>query len=199
MDELTQPYLNAPRSKQALKAMVQEYLKEWPQCEGYYVLVSEVGDAADPQQFGLPAVEPLDGWSAIFPKKRILYITGMTRWAEPAVYALVSHEIGHIVGEHTGGESEIELDNHVDEYFADEFAFENVKQRYGFVPRTAVLWMLRTYVDWYWDINLLTHPAMVNRWERLALNGYVPWDYHRELQALGLETEGDRYATLYND
>jgi len=195
VDELKDPYLDEPRERQELTDLVREIMLEWPQTHGYYILNGK----ADPEEFGLPAVEPHEGWSTIFPKKRILYITGMRLWAEPAIYALISHEIGHIVGEHNGGESEIELENHLDEYYADEFAFENVKQKYGFVPQTAGLWLLQSYVDWRWDIDSLTHPANVNRWERLSLNGYVPRDYHQQLQALGLETEGDRYASLRPD
>jgi len=193
-EELTNPYLDAPRDPDELKALIREIIAEWPETKGYHVLVG-----SDPAEFGFPVTSPYDGWSTIFPKKRILYVTGMQYWATPAIIALVSHEIGHIVGEHAAGEGDDELQNHWDEYYADEFAFDNVENYYGFVPKTAGLWLLRGYVDWFWNIDSLTHPSNQHRWDRLALNGYVPKDYYQELRAMSLETEGDRYASLIGD
>lgn len=189
--ELTNPYLAVPRDKDELRQIIREIMEQWPETKGYHVLVG-----SDPEEFGLPTTDSLDGWSTIFPTKRILYVTGMALWAKPAIMALVSHEIGHIVGGHTGGESEIELENHYHEFYADEFAFENVKHNYGRIPATAALWLLNGYVDWFWEHDSLTHPCNRDRWARLACNGYVPHDYLAQLEAMGLETEGDRYARL---
>ena len=193
-EELTNPYLNTPREDDELKALVREVMTEWPETRGYHVIVG-----GDPKDYGFPTMSPYDGWANIFPKKKILYVTGMQYWATPALIALVSHEVGHIVGEHIPDHGEDALAYHHDEYYADEFAFENVKQKYGFVPITAELWLLRAYIKWHWNIDSLTHPSSLHRWERLALNGYVPSDYCQQLQALGLETEGDRYASLIGD
>lgn len=190
----TNPYIDEARTRDELKDLIRGFLEEWPETEGYHVLVGGY-----PEDFGMPAVSQYDGWSTIFPKKKILYVTGMQHWQTPAIMALVSHEIGHIVGDHTAGEGDDQLQNHWDEYYADEFAFENVKNHYGFVPPAAGLWLLRAYVDWFWELESLTHPCNKDRWERLALNGYVPSDYRQQLRALGLEMEGDRYASLIGD
>lgn len=190
----TNPYIHVPRKTDELKDLIRIIMAEWPETDGYHVIVG-----GDPMGFGLPTTSPYDGWSTIYPKKKILYVTGMQYWQTPAIMALVSHEIGHIVGGHTGGESDIQLENHYHEFYADEFAFENVKHHFGFVPPTSGLWLLRGYVDWFWELESLTHPCNRDRWERLACNGYVPSDYHQQLQALGLETEGDRYASLRAD
>lgn len=187
------PYLDVPRKRGEVKALVRRIMSDWPEAEGYHVIVG-----GDPMDFGMPMQSPYDGWSTIYPDKMILYVTGMQYWQEPAIMALVSHEIGHIVGDHAGGASEDEFQNHWDEYYADEFAFENVKHYYGFVPASSGLWLLRGFVDWYWELDSLTHPCNRDRWERLALNGYVPSDYCQQLQALGLEMEGDRYDSLIN-
>jgi len=188
------PYIDVPRKRGEVKALVRRIMSDWPETENYHVIVG-----GDPMDFGLPMQSPYDGWSTIYPTKKILYVTGMQYWQTPAIMALVSHEIGHIVGGHSGGESEIQLENHLHEYYADEFAFENVKNFYGFVPASAGLWLLRGYVDWFWELEGLTHPCNRDRWERLALNGYVPSDYRLHLQALGLDTnEGDRYDSLIN-
>lgn len=190
-EEWTNPYLDTARDSDELKVLIRDIMAEWPETKGYHVIVG-----GDPMEFGLPTTSPYDGWSTIYPKKQILYVTGMQYWATPAIMALVSHEIGHIVGEHSGGESDIQLENHYHEFYADEFAFENVEHHYGFVPATSGLWLLRGYVDWFWDLESLTHPCNRDRWERLARNGYVPSHYRQQLRALGLEMEGDRYASL---
>ena len=188
------PYIDEPREVHDMKRMIRGMMQEWPETEGYHVIVG-----GDPEDFGFPITSPYDGWSTIFPKKKILYVTGMQYWQTPAIMALVSHEIGHIVGGHSGGESEIELENHSHGYYADEFAFENVKNFYGFVPATAGLWLLRGYIDWYWEHDSNSHPCNRDRWKRLALNGYVPSDYHQQLRTLGLKMEGDRYASLIEE
>ena len=81
--ELTNPYLAQPRDKDELRWMIREIMEQWPETKGYHVLVG-----SDPEEFGLPATSGLDGWSTIFPKKRILYVTGMAYWAKPAIMAL---------------------------------------------------------------------------------------------------------------
>ena len=104
----------------------------------------------------------------------------------PAIVSSLLHEIGHIDRGHYLGEHDDALLNHLDEYEADEFAFDAVETLYGYLPASATFWLLRVYGEWRWANDGFTHPSHKNRWDRLALNGLVPKDYHPILQALGL-------------
>ena len=162
------PFLDRPRSKFELRKIVQEVLGEWD-ITGYFVMLQEHG-------------------ATIYPNQHIIGVgEEELRWAEPAVVSSILHEIGHIYLGHYLGEHDDCLLNHIDEYEADEFAFDAVKTRYGYVPTSAGLWMLASHSGWLWHHDTWGHPSYQHRWERLALNGLVPADFHKEIQALGLE------------
>lgn len=166
------PYLKRPRSKAQLKAIAREILEEWS-IDGYYVMTQPTG-------------------STIYPDKHIIAVgSDQVNWPKPAVVSSILHEIGHIEMGHYLGEYEDCLPNHVDEYEADEFAWDAVRTRYGYYPKAAGLWMLQSYGQPLWVLDTWTHPSYEHRWERLALNGLVPADYLSEILALRRE-KGDK-------
>lgn len=169
MQKVSDAFLNQPRADQELKDFINGIFREW-EINDYYVMI--VGHSS----------------STIYPAQKILEVGHeQLKWPEPAVVSSLLHEIGHIDRGHFLGEHDDALLNHLDEYEADEFAFDAVKTRYGYIPTSATLWLLRMYGDWRWENDSFSHPSHLNRWERLAWNGFVPEDFLPTIQELGLE------------
>jgi len=172
-----QAYLDQPRHPMVMRQLVRGILDEWG-ATGYFVSLD--GEVVGEDKY--------DGTASILPEHKIVLISpGMLWWSTPAIVAMTLHEVGHIVMGHHMAEHEDCLDNWVDEYEADEFAFDAVKTHYGYVPTSAGLWMLKSQSTWRWDWDSHTHPSNRHRWQRLAWNGFVPTDYATEIEALGLE------------
>ncbi len=160
-----------PRADQELKDAIQEVLHEW-EIDDYYVMIHGLSGAS------------------IYPMEKILEVGHeQLRWPMPAVVSTLLHEIGHIDRGHCLNEHDDWLLNYVDEYEADEFAFDAVQTRYGYVPNSAGLWLLSKCGTWAWENGTMSHPSHRDRWKRLALNGLVPDNYHPILQALGLSED----------
>ncbi len=156
------------RSRSELRKLVKKILNEWEITDYYVMIESGAG-------------------STIYPDKLVITVGAeQMTWPEPAVVSSILHEIGHIEMGHYLGEHEDCLLNYLDEYEADEFAFDAVRERYGHVPDSAGLWLLRLYDDEIWILDIFTHPSYQHRWQRLAQNGFVPVDYRPIVQALGL-------------
>lgn len=176
--EWKKPYLDTPRNPGELKSLVQKILNEWAITD-YFVMIT-----------------PGMGFT-IYPDRKILAVGNiLLSWAEPAVVSAILHEVGHIDRGHYLGEHDDVLLNYLDEYEADEFAWDALQTRYGQVPDSAGLWLLRYYGKEIFELDTWTHPSYQHRWERLAFNGYVSSDYYQQFQALGLETKGKKYAKL---
>lgn len=150
-----------------LKIIIQTVLNEW-EINDYYVMIAGTG-------------------STIYPKRKIITVCDeQLTWPEPAVMSSILHEIGHIDRGHDLHEKDDVMENWVDEYEADEFAFDAVRTRYGYVPYSAGLWLLNRYDEEIWNLDTWTHPSYEHRWENLARNGFLPENYRPTLRALGL-------------
>lgn len=156
------------RKEREVKGLVSSVLAEWDINDYYVMILGETG-------------------STIYPDRHILTLgREQLDWPEPAVVSSILHEVGHIEMGHYLGEHNDALLNYLDEYEADEFAWDALRTRYGYVPDSAGLWLLKAYGTWMWDMDLFTHPSYEHRWQRLAWNGFVPEDCRTILQALGL-------------
>ena len=155
------------RSEAELKLIILNLLREW-EINDYYVMIDGEG-------------------SCIYPDRLVLTVCDeQLTWPEPAVVSSILHEIGHIDRDHCIFEHEDSLLNYLDEYEADEFAFDAVQVKYGYVPPSAGLWILKQYGEELWNLDTLTHPSYKHRWQRLAWNGFVPEDCRPYLQVLSL-------------
>ena len=176
------PYLDEPRSPQVMRSLVKSILDEWG-CTGYFVSMGN----------HIVSLDKTDGTATIYPEKHVVSLSpGMLYWSTPAVVAMTLHEVGHIVLGQYLGEHKDCIKNWVDEYEADEFAFDALKTHYGYVPTSAGLWLLKALGTWRWDWDSHTHPSHEHRWERLMWNGFVSDDPDDEAKALGLE-EAEEY------
>lgn len=170
-------YLDHRRSKTVLRKVIQDLLREW-EVKHYFA-----------------AIHTIETTSAICPERKILVVDEkLLSWGTPAVQGMVLHEIAHLDRGHILGDHEEELANHVDEYEADEFAFDAMQTMYGYIPLSTGLWMLETIGTWRWDCDTFTHPSLEHRWERLAWNGFVPADASVTHQALGLVEPKEYYG-----
>lgn len=167
MDRTSKVFKAECRSYMELRTLVKGVMKDWD-IHDYFVSIAGNG-------------------SCLYPDKHVLTVCPeQLIWPEPAVMSSILHEIGHINRGHYLGQHDDCLLNHVDEYEADEFAFDAVRERYGYVPDSAGLWLLNRYGEEIWSMDLFTHPSYEHRWENLARNGFLPEDYHPTLRALGL-------------
>lgn len=172
------PYLDQPRDPMAMRQLVAGILEEWG-CGSYFVSIGKEN---------IVGADKYDGFATLYPNKHVLGLSeGMLYWSTPAVVALTLHEVGHLVLGHQLSEHEDCVLNWVDEYEADEFAFDALKTHYGYTPISAGLWMLRSYGTWRWAWDSHTHPSAFHRWERLAWNGFVPSNFYHCIQELNLE------------
>ena len=164
-------FLPADRSKSEMRKLMRQLLLDWD-ITGYFVAIHDMGPG--------PA-------AIIYPDNHIVTVAdSMLNWSTPAVMGMAFHEIGHLVLGHYLGEHHNSLDNYLDEYEADEFAFDAIQTLYRYMPTSAGLWMLDTCGTWRWDNDCFTHPSCQHRWERLAFNGYLPANHRPTYRALGL-------------
>lgn len=182
------PILKQPKTTDQLEEFVYELGLEWPELAGWRFRIT-----INPARFCLPwdsmtQVEDTGLGSVYVKGKEIDFSRGLRHWSEPAAMALILHEFGHIVGAHTTGEKKC-LDHHWDEYWADEFAFQGIKDHYGSVPLDAAYWLLKQRQ--LWELDTYTHPAGLRRWQRLVLNGYLPFGHQVARLALNLPQWND--------
>ncbi len=189
--------MKVPLSTAQLQDFITGLYQDWPELVGWTVKI-----AVNPARFCLPwqNMEEVEqtGLGSVYVKGReIAFSRGLRHWSEPAAMCLVLHEFGHIVGGHTVGEKPA-LEHHWDEYFADEFAFQGVKDHYGYVPLDAAYWLLKQRE--LWELDTYTHPAGLRRYQRLVLNGYVPHGHEHAREVLGLpkwEDEGIKHEITF--
>lgn len=192
-----EPMLAQPRSTESLYEFIRELGMDWPELAGW-----DFNITINPARFCLPwrcmnLVEETGIGSVSVPSKEISFSRGLRHWSEPAAMALILHEFGHVVGAHTTGEK-MALEHHWDEYYADEFAFQGVKDHYGYVPLDSAYWLLKQVT--LWELDTYTHPAGLRRWNRLVLNGYFPFDHVAARRALNLpqwEDEGIKHEITF--
>jgi len=190
---------NKMKSHEQLHDLIWRLADEWPELADWDLKIS-----TNPARFQLPwecmvEVEDTGLGSVHFKSKEISFSRGLRHWSDPAAMALILHEFGHVVGGHCAGEKTC-LEHHWDEYWADEFAFQGIKDHYGMVPIDAAYWLLKQRE--LWELDTYTHPAGLRRWQRLVLNGYVPFGHEWQRAELNLpewKDEGIKHEVTFRN